>query len=150
MIKFLAFFLMLFSCVSAEPWLVYGTTEVIPSTNVDNPLPSVNGLIGEIVHLPYIVPEGYHLVITAYAIEGGKTPQYALIPWIGNQPVQNDQCLMTCAAAYGSNLYSGMEWIIPSGKILNIRISNSGEDGLIYAFGWYMQGYLIKNEGNNL
>jgi hypothetical protein len=56
--------------------------------------------------------------------------------------------MMTCAAAYGSNQYSNMKWIIPSGKVLNIRISNSGEDGRIYAFGWYMQGYLQKNGSN--
>lgn len=135
----------MFSLFSAiTPWILYGAAVVQPWTNLDNPQPSVNGLVGEVTELPYIVPEGYQLVITNYAIEGGKQPQYALIPWIGEPPVTNNQGLMTCAAAYGSNHYSGMQWILPSGMKLNVRIANSG-DTFAYAYGWYLQGYLQPN-----
>ena len=123
------------------PWLVYGATTVSPWTNVDNPQPNVNGLVGEVTSLPYTVPAGYNLVITNYGIEGGKAPQYALIPWVGEPPVTNNQGLMTCAAAYGSNAYSGMTWILPSGMKLNARISNSGDTDP-YCYGWFLSGYL--------
>ncbi len=142
--KFLlsVFILISFSCFADEPWICYGATVVSGNSNSDNPSCSVNGLVGEVSSLPYTVPTGYELVITNYGIEGGKTPQYALIPWIGTTPVTNAKGLMTCAAAYGSNQYSNMEWILPEGKILNIRISNASNDGVTYAFGWYINGYL--------
>lgn len=145
---FLAILLGLSHMVLAEtPWIVYGATVVNGYTNVDNPPPSVNGLIGEVNSLPYTVPYGYELVITGYGIEGGKTPQYAFIPWMGTGGfTHNEQGLFTCAAAYGSNFYSNMNWIIPAGKILNVRVSNSGDDAIAYAFGWYMEGYLREVE----
>lgn len=144
---FLAILLGISHMVLAEtPWIVYGATVVPGYTNIDNPAPSVNGLVGEVTHLPYIVPDGYELVITNYGIEGGKTPQYALIPWIGLPPVTNPQGLFTCAAAFGSNFYSNMNWIIPAGKIVNVRVANSGNDAIAYAFGWYMEGYLREVE----
>lgn len=138
-----ALFIFLSSYSFADiPWIVYGATIVYGGTNYDNPPCSVNGIVGEITILPYTVPNGYELVITNYGIEGGKTPQYALIPWIGNYPITNSKGLFTCAAAYGSNYYSGMKWIIPEGKKVNVRVSNSSDDGIAYAFGWYMEGYL--------
>lgn len=130
-------------CMADTPWLLYGATVVAGGTNHDNPAPSVNGLVGEVTSLPYTVPYGYELVITNYGIEGGKTPQYAFIPWIGSGSFSsNSQGLFTCAAAYGSNFYNGMKWIIPEGTIVNFRVSNSGNDGIAYAFGWYAEGYL--------
>lgn len=142
--SFIFCFLSIF-CYAENNWIVYGATIVKPYSNIDNPQPNVNGLVGEVISLPYRVPDNKQLVITNYAIEGGKSPQYALIPWIGSQPITNDKCIMTCAAAYGSNLYNGMKWILPSGTILNVRISNSSNDGFAYAFGWYLEGYLQPN-----
>lgn len=146
--KLFLFLFLSFSSTSfcETTWIVYGATVVPGAKNIDNPDPSANGIIGEVKELPYIVPEGKVLVITNYGIEGGKTPQYAIIPWIGEQPVENGQGLFTCAAAYGSNYYSGMKWIIPEGVKLNVRISNSSDDYIAYAFGWYMQGYLIDKD----
>lgn len=142
--KYLLALLLLAAPLAADsPWLLYGATVVSGGTNHDNPTPSVNGLVGEVTSLPYVVPSGYELVITNYGIEGGKTPQYAFIPWIGSGSfTQNSQGLFTCAAAYGSNLYTGMEWRIPEGTHVNFRVSNSSNDGIAYAFGWYAEGYL--------
>lgn len=142
----LIFFCMFSFAHATVPWIVYGATLVPGNSNLDNPVPSVNGLIGEVHSLPYTVPDGFQLVITTYAIEGGKTPQYAIIPWIGEFPIINSKGLMTCAAAYGSNIYSNMNWTLPQGTKLNVRIANASNDGIAYAFGWYMEGYLRAND----
>lgn len=130
-------------CSQEEPWYAYGQTASVPNGSIDNPNVNLNGLRGE-SRLPFIVPQGRELRLTSYGGEGynqsdPKGVVYA--PFIGDfiDP-PNSAFLHSVYAAERSNETTGVLFILPAGKQLNLRIQSSYE--LKYVVGWYMRGTL--------
>lgn len=122
-------------------WIVYGQTTMATGSAIDNPTPNVNGLNGEVTSLPYIVPAGYNLVLTAWGFEGLAEEYGVCIPWIGKAPISNAKCLASVGPSSGSYYATGMRWSLPTGTILNIRLLNpTSENGIVCA--WMCQGQL--------
>jgi hypothetical protein len=127
-----------------QPWLAYGQTLMRANSPMDNPKVNINGLIGESI-IPYKVPEGFNLILTGWGFEGLNEGYGVCIPWIGELPCTNSKCLSSIGPWRASYYVNGMEWIIPSGLILNIRLLNgSSEDNVVCA--WYVQGKLVARE----
>lgn len=139
-----------------EPWIVYGQTVMVVNgatvDGIDNPAPNTAGLIGEVSSLPYQVPQGKKLVITAYGFEGHVLPNdsypvYVLVPWLSDQPMPNatpqdriPRQLASCSASTETNVIY-CEKHIPSGKYLNVRLLNNSPHSDM-RHGWFMQGFL--------
>jgi len=124
------------------PWLAYGQTLTPPGASVDNPTPNHNGLVGEVLALPYTVPPGQQLTLKAWSVEGVDPSRTAIIPWIGTAPATNAKCLFTVTAvnATPTGMVSG-DWILPEGTVLNVRLVYAGSTpGYITA--WYLYGIL--------
>lgn len=136
------------------PWVCYGQTLLPAAAGVSNPAPNVNGLIGEVDELPYIVPVGKVLVLKSMGME----PMYggAVLPWIGDDPIDKSKCLMTTAGwpsklqnttpgavATSSILLTGFDYYIPAGKKLNVYLSTNPEAGGSWVYAWYLGGELI-------
>lgn len=128
------------------PWICYGQTLVPVNQAVDNPQANLAGCRGE-VELPYVVPDGYELVISAYGIEsyaqeGGSADKgLVIVPWLGEETATNEKCLHSVYAQSSSNETIGVKFHIPAGKKVNARIMNAE----VYAqtVGWYISGELI-------
>jgi len=140
-------FICLFSYSYANiPWIVYGTTLVPAGNVIDNPIPNSNGVVGEIISLPYLVPEGYELVITNMQVEGPpydnsvSWSQFGMGVWLGTFPCTNAKWIASCTTIGGSHQNNDMNIILKSGTILNIRLMSNTQIGWID--GWYVQGYL--------
>lgn len=140
MFKILLISLMSFlSVVCAEDWIAYGTVTLVPFSNIDNPPTNTNGIIGE-QSFPYIVPPGKQLRITYLQTEGPPTPQFGMFLWIGVSPATNPKAIISCTTPGGSTQLHGMNIIIPSGKIVNIRCANN--TNAPWVNGFYVQGIL--------
>ena len=125
----------------SNDWIVYGQTAMPASGPVNNPTPNVNGLNGEVSKLPYVVPQGYNLVLTGWGFEGLGAPFGVCIPWIGTAPLTNGKCLTSVGTGPGSYYVTGMRWSIPAGKIVNVYLLNgTSESNVVCA--WYVQGQL--------
>ena len=129
-------------------WLVYGVTQVGIGDIYDNPPANNVGIVDE-VSLPYIVPDGYELVIDSMGIEGPGPSSYegnqvGMALWIGDMPCTNDKGVMSVTTPAGSQQLVGLKFRIPAGKKVNIRLMNNTP----YAWvdGWYVQGELIEVE----
>lgn len=133
-----------------KPFTIYGQQTWASTAVITNPTPSVNGLVGEITSLPYVVPAGYVLLITAYGIEanneGGTTNAAVIYPWLGNTLTANSQQLMSLAASTTTNEGRGFRFYIPAGTKFNINLTitnpATGFSGIV--LGWYVSGYLIS------
>lgn len=137
--------------VSADPWVVYGQS-VVNYPGLDNPEPSHAGLIGEVMALPYQVPEGKTLRIDGIAIESHTTaiesrPVYVLFPWITDEPVQGDAptriagALLSCTGST-STVSCPTRYYVPSGKWVNIRIICQSPSMSGTRMGWHLFGEL--------
>jgi hypothetical protein len=127
----------------SEPWIAYGQTLPVKGAAVDNPQTNCNGLRGEVTALPYTVPADKELVLEAYGLESyGNVPGgLVLVPWIGNPPATNAQCLHSVFSDNQSNETIGVRFHIPAGKKLNVRIM-CNED-IAQVVGWYLRGTLV-------
>lgn len=120
-------------------WVVYGQSPVPPGAAVDNPAPNANGLIGEVIALPYTVPAGQVLYVTDYGIEGFPGGDMAIIPWIGIGPATNAKCLPTCRVIDETAQITS-EFLLAPGTILNVRLVYTGATPGVIT-GWWMHGY---------
>lgn len=128
-----------------QPWTAYGQATSVPNGSINNPTANINGLRGE-VSLPYTVPEGMELHLTSYGGEAYAIPSTAAapqgivyVPFIG--PVcENATCLHSVYASQQSNEVTGVEFIVPAGKVLNYRIESSYSEAFVV--GWFMRGFL--------
>ena len=128
----------------STPWIVYGQTAPICQGGINNPAPSVNGLIGEVSALPYTVPEGKTLIVQAYGLEAyANVPAgLVLVPYIGvTPPVLNSQFLHSVYSDNDTNETVGVEFHIPAGKVFNLRLMSSECPAQIV--GWYVKGVLV-------
>jgi hypothetical protein len=133
------------SQVEAEriEWIAYGQTLAQAQTGIDNPPAHHNGIIGE-ADLPYVVPEGYELHLTAWGVEAyDSSGTIVFAPWIGQTRAIN-KFLHSCAASTGSEECAGMLPILPAGTKLNGRLINGENITAVYS--WYMRGYLVAVE----
>jgi hypothetical protein len=129
-------------------WIIYGVTSVAIYEFVDNPTPNTIGLVDEIDSFPYVVPDGYNLIINSMGIEGpgpssADGNQVGIALWIGDLPCTNDKSIMSCTTPAGSTQLTGLKFIIPSGKKVNMRMMNNTP--YAWANGWYIQGELVEN-----
>jgi hypothetical protein len=132
-------FMSLFSVISADDWICYGTITLNPFTYIDNPTTNLNGLVGE-QSFPYTVPAGKQLRVTYMQTEGPATPQFGMFIWLGAAPATNAKSLISCTTAGGSTQLYGMNLIIPEGKIVNIRCMNN--TATAWVNGFCVQGLL--------
>lgn len=133
---------------NGAPWTAYGQCTTVPNGSVDNPTANLNGLRGE-VSLPYTVPAGKELWLTAYGGEAYNVPTTSsgapqgvvYVPYIGTTPPSsNNVFLHSVYASLRSNETTGVNFIIPAGKTLNYRVQSSYT--LAWVVGWYMRGTL--------
>jgi hypothetical protein len=123
-------------------WVAYGQTNMAASSAIDNPAANLAGVEGEVT-LPYTVPAGKRLILTGWGFEGlnSQTNFGVCIPWIGEAPCTNAKCLASVGCNGGSYYVTGMRWVIPAGKKLNVRLINgSPQNNVICA--WMIQGIL--------
>jgi hypothetical protein len=119
-------------------WIVYGQTSVPPGSILQSLSPEVNGLLGEVGSLPYVVPALSQLNLECWGISapdvGGTV---ALIPFIG--PVTSNvlKRLPSAVAKAGVGIIQG-NFILPAGTLLNFEIQNSQSVASI--FSWYASG----------
>lgn len=126
-------------------WLAYGQAQINASSSVDNPTSSQNGLAGEVSGLPYTVPADCELVLETYGVEGYDQAGIVVIfPWIGATLSNNSQCLPSAAADSQTMQLSNLNFRIPSGKIVNIRLQNGQSAGGNPVCGWFVQGRLER------
>lgn len=126
--------------MAQSDWIVYGQTPMALNSGIDNPSPNVNGLVGEQTVLPFTVPTGKQLVLTGWGFEGLRKSFGVCFPWIGTTRTK-ERCLFSIGPNAGSYGLTGMKWIIPSDKIVNVRLINGTEiDNVVCA--WFVQGYL--------
>jgi hypothetical protein len=127
---------------ACAPWTVYGQTSPVYNGAVDNPPANVNGLIGE-ASLPYTVPDGKVLVITAYGLEAYAQVANGLVlaPYLGATPPKtNGVFLHSVYANDASNETVGVRFHIPAGKVLNVRLMSNENPAQVV--GWYIAGEL--------
>ncbi len=126
------------------PWIVYGQTAPMYNGAVNNPPPSVNGLIGEVAALPYTVPAGKVLIIEAYGIEAYATvvQGLVLVPYLGATPPPNNAVFLhSVYADNASNETTGVRFHLPAGTVLNVRIMSNENPSQVV--GWYVRGCLV-------
>jgi hypothetical protein len=124
----------------AAPWIVYSQTTISSGTSIDNPVPNVNGLIGEVATLPYTVPVGFVLDLQTWGLEGYNTANtVVLFPWLGLPPASNPASLPSAGSWAGTHQLAG-NFRLPAGKVLNFRLQNAQVTG-VYA--WFASGCLI-------
>jgi hypothetical protein len=136
----------------AEAWIVHGQTRLDASrSGVDNPAPNTAGALGEVTELPYQVPSGRRLVITAYGFEGHTRPEktvpvYVILVWLSDHPMPDampedraPRSLFSCAASIQSNVCP-VHFIVPAGKWVNVRILNDGSN---MRHAWFVTGELV-------
>lgn len=123
------------------PWIVYGQTAIPINSSVTNPAPNVNGLLGEVAALPYVVPVGRQLILTAWGIEGNRDPFSVLFPWIGEPPATNAKALMSAGSMAGMGVLSGVRFVIPESKKVNVNLINGSAYPMVH--GWFVQGELV-------
>lgn len=140
--------------MGATPWICYGQTAIDPNSEVHDPTPNVNGLVGECVSLPYTVPIGKILVLKMFQME--QLWGAAILPWIGETMADfmAAHCLSTMigataepnplpAALFRANLhYDGFNYQIPAGKTLHIRLNSGYSPSTGWIYGWYVGGEL--------
>jgi hypothetical protein len=126
------------------PWVVYGQTSVT-SGGVTNPTPNVNGVTGasgiEVSSLPYTVPTGHVLYITAASMESyNQTGIAELLPWIGTTFSVTSQSLMPSTSSGGTRVVT-MLFAVPAGTKVNVNLANT-QSGGTQVFGWALFGVL--------
>jgi hypothetical protein len=128
--------------LTETPWVAYGQTKISANSTIDNPPSSRNGVLGE-ADLPFTVPGGKVLVIDVLAVEAYDVPgTIVLIPWIGAD-ARNETLLMSCAATAGTRTCR-VEYRLPPGAVLNVRLQSTqqtGHGGAVHA--WHIGGRLI-------
>lgn len=130
----------LYKDIIMEDFISYGQTTMPANAGIDNPAANMNGLIGE-VQFPYVVPAEKQLILTGWGFEGLNKAFGVCIPWIGEMPVSNEKCLASVGPSQASYYVTGMRWVIPAGKKLNVRLLN-GTDVNNVVCAWFVQGYL--------
>lgn len=123
-----------------QDFLSYGQNALTANSALDNPTANLNGLVGE-VQLPYVVPTGKQLVLTGWGFEGLNKSFGVCIPWIGELPCTNAKCLASVGPEMASYYVTGMRWVIPAGKKLNVRLLN-GTTITNVVCSWFVQGFL--------
>lgn len=135
------------------PWVCYGQTQVDLGQSVFDPAPNVNGLIGEVMGLPYLVPVGCDLWLENYGIEAypGCPGGIVLAPFIsdfhpGELPEEkNRQFLHSVNAGWAGTVQAtGLRYVIPAGKTLHVMLQNGGQPAAVY--GWFLAGTLRAKE----
>lgn len=137
-----AFFLGLASpALADEPWIAYGQALVPYNSRADNPPATKAGALGE-VSLPYTVPEGYYLDITAFGVEAYNiTGAVGLFPWLGPPPAANHKALHTAMCNDMTCETTGARYRLKPGTIVNISIMCTENPAQLV--GWYISGTLI-------
>lgn len=129
------------------PWISYGQSYVPFNTGIDNPPANTKGALGE-VQLPYVVPDGKVLVLAAFGVEAyadeaglqGTDKGLVIVPWIGNGPPTNADCLHSVYAGDGFNESVGARYHLPTGTKLNVRLMCAENPAQV--IGWYLSGHL--------
>lgn len=125
------------------PWCVIGQTMPVYQNAVDNPPPNaIPGLVGVVSALPYIVPHGMGLVIDQYGLEAysNVTGGLVFVPWIGDGPPTNAQCLMSVFADNATNQLTNLNLHFSAGTKINVRIMCNENPPQVV--GWGMSGWL--------
>jgi len=146
MLRFFLLLCLLFAgpALAADPWVISGQTRVEAGTGMDNPTPAAAGAEGQVTALPYTVPPGNRVCVTAYGMEGYDEPGIAvLFVWTGAPAVVTsewriDHGLPSVAASNGSQEITGMNFCFSAGTVLNVRLINGQTSGSVY--GWYVAG----------
>lgn len=124
----------------SQPWVVYGQTALKANSGINNPEPNINGLVGEQTFLPYVVPSGKQLRLTGWGFEGLKSAFGVTIPYIGTSHGK-EYSLPSVGPQIGSYYVTGFNFIIPAGKIVNVRLLNGSKQNNIVC-AWMVQGFL--------
>jgi hypothetical protein len=126
--------------VNATPWVVYGFSAVTGSTTSNNPAPNTNGLVGEVISLPYTVPAGKTLTVTAYGVQANDAAgTVVLAPFVGGGGSLANATALGSVSAQGGTVTINGSWSFPAGSIFNIAIINGQATG---TFGWFASGTL--------
>lgn len=124
-----------------QPWVAYGQVTVPFNTSVTNPTCNRAGVRGE-VSLPYVVPEGFELILEAFGIEAyGITGLVGMFPWLGELPAANAKALHTCMANTESHESVGARYHLPAGTKLNATIMCTENPAQVVGF--YLSGTLV-------
>lgn len=144
--------LLLFAITAqAEPWIAHAQSTLYTGSNTD---PQLNhaGLIGEVQSLPYRVPPGKVLKITAIGLESFATaatpnPIFVLFPWITpdlrsrSASEINNAALLSCAASDHTNVCP-VEYYVPAGMWVHatLLLGSPAMSGGVWA--WFIAGDL--------
>lgn len=134
---------------AGTPWVASGQTTIAAGAGIDNPVTANSGAVGQVLALPYVVPIGSRLCITAYGMEGYNAAGIAvLFVWTGDPPVVTpqwriDHGLPSVAAKDGSSELTGLNFCFDEGETINIRLING--QNITAVFGWYVTGELTNN-----
>ena len=124
-------------------WIVYGQTSITTGSNVSNRTSNSAGTFGEVAALPYTVPAGNCLYITAHGIEGYlSTAGVAnMFMWLGPTLSSNAVVLFSVNANDRLDELLGFQPEIPGGTIVNLNMANT--QGTTQIYGWYIKGRLV-------
>lgn len=126
-----------------EPWCIIGQTAPLENGAVDNPPVSTPlGLVGAVGRLPFVVPRNKILVIDQYGLEAyGNVPGgLVLVPWLGDGPPRNEDCLMSVFADNATNQITNLNFHFAPGTKVNMRIMCNETPAQVV--GWGASGYL--------
>lgn len=136
----------------AEPWIVYGQTKMAIGSNV-NPAPNKAGLLGEVLSLPYQVPNGKILRIDSMSLEAYPTPSdprpiFVIFPWVSDvktipgAEIINKSAMLSCAASTQTNTCA-TRYYIPEKKWLNVTVLLGSPSYAGGVWGWQFYGELL-------
>jgi hypothetical protein len=123
------------------PLLIYGATNVPGGGSVTlNPLPSANGLQGEIKALPYKVPATMTLQLQQWGLSapdvGGTS---SMFPIIGGATTDTRKRLPAATALGGVGVVQGI-FTIPPNTVLTVGLVNTQNATSLIS--WYVLGNL--------
>src|SRR5215469_8754546 len=102
----------------SSPWLCYGTTNVLAYSTLLMPIPSLNGLIGEVAALPYQVPAGSWLQLQGWGVSSvGSGATVGMFPIIGGA-TSDVRKRLPAAVAYGGVGSIKGSFILNTGSVL--------------------------------
>lgn len=123
------------------PWIVHGNTS-LGSVAINNPQPSLCGLVGEIDALPYTVPIGKALHITRvsmYAMYGSSL-------FIFTRDGVGTQNVLTFSSEAGEQFVGTQTWetdlYFRAGAVVGLAVSAHPPVGIVYP--WAVSGELLK------
>jgi len=129
----------------SSPWLCYGTTNVLAYSTLLMPIPSLNGLIGEVAALPYQVPAGSWLQLQGWGVSSvGSGATVGMFPIIGGATSDVRKRLPAAVAYGGVGTVSG-SFILNTGSVLAFGLVNNQDTQSLLS--WYAYGNLVPITG---